>query len=106
MITGEYIGTSWIPEVRISGVLLRPDKSREIVNRSPDGFAWGYYGSGPAQLALAILLEFTDQKTAIRLYQDFKKDVIAGLPGSEGFKLPIAEVKAWINKNAGTKGEE
>jgi hypothetical protein len=25
-------------------------------NHSPDGFEWGYHGSGPAQLALAILL--------------------------------------------------
>jgi len=35
-------------------------------NHSPDGFEWGYGGSGPAQLALAI-------------YQDFKLALIAAL---------------------------
>jgi hypothetical protein len=29
----------------------------EIANHSPDGFEWGYGGSGPAQLALAILAD-------------------------------------------------
>jgi hypothetical protein len=29
----------------------------EIRNHSPDGFEWGYHGSGPAQLALAILAD-------------------------------------------------
>ncbi len=30
----------------------------EIWNHSPSGFEWGYGGSGPAQLALAILADF------------------------------------------------
>lgn len=30
---------------------------QEIRNHSPDGFNWGYAGSGPAQLALAILAD-------------------------------------------------
>lgn len=30
----------------------------DLFNHSPDGFEWGYGGSGPAQLALAILADF------------------------------------------------
>src|SRR2546423_1244722 len=30
----------------------------DIVNHSPNGFEWGYSGSGPAQLALAIMADF------------------------------------------------
>jgi hypothetical protein len=30
----------------------------DIVNHSPDGFEWGYGGSGPAQLAFAILADY------------------------------------------------
>ena len=42
-------------------------------NHSPTGFEWGYGGSGPAQLALAILAEhLADEHAALRLYQDFK----------------------------------
>jgi hypothetical protein len=31
----------------------------DIVNHSPTGFAWGYSGSGSAQLAVAILADWT-----------------------------------------------
>ena len=45
----------------------------ELRNHSPTGFAWGYGGSGPAQLALAILMDATGEQTlALRHYQEFK----------------------------------
>lgn len=63
--------------VEINGKELRPDRSQRIINHSPDGFNWGYAGSGPAQLALAILLEFMPEGYALGLYQRFKQDVVA-----------------------------
>src|SRR5262245_55620958 len=39
---------------------LSARRSQAVFNHSPDGFAWGYGGSGPAQLALAILLDALD----------------------------------------------
>jgi len=57
--------------------LLDPKESQTYHNHSPDGFNHGYGGSGPAQLALAIMLELTGRADG---YQDFKWDVIAGLP--------------------------
>lgn len=83
-------------EITINGKILLPSVSQEIVNHSPDGFNWSYGGSGPAQLALAILLEFTDKKTACNLYQDFKWGIIAMLPAAD-FELPIEIVKQWIS---------
>ena len=45
----------------------------DLFNHSPSGFNWGYGGSGPAQLALAILADaLKDDKTAVRLHQSFK----------------------------------
>ena len=42
-------------------------------NHSPDGFNWGYGGSGPAQLAYALLRHATnDQKEAWRFHQKLK----------------------------------
>ena len=38
----------------------------DIVNHSPTGFAWGYSGSGPAQLAAAILGDGTGCDHAAR----------------------------------------
>ena len=43
----------------------------------------GYGGSGPAQLALAVLLRFTDRDTARRYYRVFKWDCIATLPQTD-----------------------
>ncbi len=71
------------PEVLVNG---RPLPSRnDLIDHSPDGFEWGYGGSGPAQLALAILAyEFGDQ-FALRYYQDFKWKIIANLRPSGWF---------------------
>ena len=56
---------------------LNPEVSQKIINHSPDGFNWGYGGSGAAQLALAIILKLTGKANG---YQDFKWNIIAKLP--------------------------
>jgi hypothetical protein len=76
-------------KVWIDGRPLHPEKSQGVWNHSPDGFSWGYEGSGPAQLALAILLSLTDERTAVRNYQTFKRQVIAGLPIDEDFDIDV-----------------
>jgi hypothetical protein len=70
-------------EVYLDGKQLHPEKSQKIINHSPDGFSWGYNGSGPAQLALAILLEITSTEKALRNYQDLKNQIIAELPQTD-----------------------
>ena len=56
---------------------------RALRNHSPTGFEWGYGGSGPAQLALAIVAEHLgDDHSALRLYQDFKWACIAQIRGA------------------------
>jgi len=51
----------------------------EIRNHRPPGFAWGYGGGGPAQLALALLLDATgDAELALRHYPIFKRCFVAG----------------------------
>jgi len=52
----------------------------DLRNHSPTGFEWGYCGSGPAQLALAILAHHCGPETALHYYQRFKAVVIATLP--------------------------
>lgn len=60
----------------------RPLKTRlDLYNHSPTGFEWGYCGSGPAQLALAILADHLgDDREALNLYQRFKWAVVVELP--------------------------
>lgn len=64
----------------------------DLANHSPDGFEWGYAGSGPSQLALAILaLVLNDDARALRLYQSFKDKIIAGIDDDD-FDLAGFEV--------------
>ncbi len=73
-------GTYSTREVWLNGKKLDPKKSQKVRNHSPDGFNWGYGGSGPAQLALAVTLELTGDSSG---YQNFKFSFIAGLPQSD-----------------------
>jgi hypothetical protein len=66
------------------------------VNHSPTGFEWGYGGSGPAQLAYAILRWYSSHIFAQRHYQQFKWDVVAMFP-REGFVLEDEEIKKWCD---------
>lgn len=83
-------------DVFIDGSKLSPKEGQAIINHSPDGFSWGYGGSGPAQLALSIMLVFVDKTTALRLYQDFKWEVISKL--ADDFTLSFEFVEDWILK--------
>jgi len=63
---------------------------------SPTGFEWGYGGSGPADLALNILLAATaDRDFATRHHQSFKWRFVASLPHSGG-AIRAAAVLDWI----------
>ena len=66
------------------------------MNHSPTGFEWGYSGSGPAQLALALLLDFgvnpLDEK---HFYQVFKHDVISAF-SHDRWVLTRDQIKAWV----------
>ncbi len=73
-------------EVFLNGEPLMPGRSIKVMNHSPDGFNWGYGGSGPAQLALAIMLELVGHGNG---YQDFKWSVISYLPQNKDFSKSI-----------------
>ena len=66
---------------------------RDLRNHSPTGYSWGYGGSGPSQLSLAILADFLeDDARALQLYQPYKWRVIAQLPQDRGFRITGAEI--------------
>ena len=66
------------------GVVHDLPRRLDVVNHSPSGFEWGYAGSGPAQLALAMLLALgIDRERAAIWHQHIKRDCIQGLQGDE-----------------------
>lgn len=83
--------------VTIGGKPLDWRASLAVRNHSPTGPEWGYNGSGPAQLALAILLALTNRETAERRYQEFKDDVIARIADAE-WSLPLRDVRQWLER--------
>src|SRR6185503_4138101 len=65
----------------------------DLWNHSPTGFEWGYGGSGPAQLALALLADhLRDDRRALECYQAFKHAVVSKLPEG-GWTLSSADIE-------------
>lgn len=65
--------------VTVDGRRLNP--RNDLWNHSPTGFEWGYGGSGPAQLALALLADHCrNDKRAFNLHHRFKWAVVAEFP--------------------------
>lgn len=78
MKTYEGRREGYVAEVTVNGRPLNP--RLDLWNHSPTGFEWGYGGSGPAQLALALLADHLgDDDQAVRVHQDFKRAVVANL---------------------------
>ena len=72
------------------------DPRFDLVQHSPTGMNFSYGGSGPAQLACAMLADhFGDDEKARDLYMRFKNSVISGLDVA-GFTLTSADIDAAI----------
>lgn len=91
------IGFAESREVYLDGNQLCPMKSIKIRNHSPDGFNWGYFGSGPAQLALSILMEVTDIPTATQFYQQFKHEHVGKWEQGKDFSVEL-DIQEWIDR--------
>jgi hypothetical protein len=80
------------------GDIFDYEPSLKVRNHSPTGFSFGYRGSGPAQLALALLLEVTDRGTAEKLYHDFMSDVVARFPERGEWELTSNQILQWVKE--------
>src|SRR5262245_27865067 len=87
----------------------------DLFNHSPTGFEYGYGGSGPAQLALAILADALSAKgrspsvnrsfdrIAVQLHQDFKWKMITPLKRDEPWKITQQQVLDFVTDNSRKK---
>lgn len=70
------------------------DPRLDLRNHSPTGLEWGYAGSGPAQLALALAADAGgDDALALRAYQRLKFRLVGRLP-RDGWELDEEQVRA------------
>ena len=92
--------TPW--NVRIDGELLDPEPSSRLRRHSLRGYSWGYEESGAA-LALAILLRFTDEESALAWQEAFRLEVTSELSWPH-FVLDGATVQEWVDERKAGKG--
>ena len=82
-------------------VIEQLDPRFDVRNHSPTGFEWGYAGSGPAQLALALLCDaLGDVPRAERLYQRFKAGVITQLQHDD-WAMSAGKIRELCNRYDG-----
>ncbi len=75
------------------------DPRADLRDFKADGFEWGYEGSGPSQLALAILADHAGPQAALEHYRDFMNTIIADLEGDE-WSLTTADIDRRISEIA------
>jgi hypothetical protein len=104
MATIRYIGRRTKEGVSVTresddGTSQRLPLRLDLANKSPTGIEWGYNGSGPAQLALAVLSHAVGDRRALPNYQRFKFAVVGKLPRM-GWVLTREEVTGWFEREA------
>ena len=104
--SGNYGSNNFVLFKKDGGEWERLDWCLNWVNHSPTGLNWGYYGSGCAQLAFAILHHFIKNKYGFysgedsarltrRVYQEFKNDFVAKM--KDKWELDGDEIEKWID---------
>lgn len=105
-----YVGTRTPDECVV--VVVNPEGGEELLDLRHDlrkhsaGFNWGFGGSGPAQLALALLADaLGDDERARRFYQDFKFKVIARID-DDAFALTQTAIEQTVARLEAERGNK
>ena len=84
-------------------VVVKADGTRyeleHIVRHSLDGFAWGYTGFAPADLARCLLWDHLGHEPHKLLYEEFKFDMLASLVGHRTFAISESTIEDWLELN-------
>ncbi len=92
--------------VHEEGKASRPLALRHDLRHHSQEFNWGYGGSGPAQLALALAADvLDDDERAQDVYQGLKRTPVGGLP-HEGWMLTEERLRAAIGAIEREEGRE
>lgn len=67
-----------------------------LVRHSPDGFSWGYGGSGPSELALNLVYDATGEEPEPALYQAFKTRFVRQWPTDAGWQITQDTILAFV----------
>ena len=90
-----------VARTRIVYVQPKDGPQRELehhVQHSPDGFSWGYLGSGCAELARCMLWDFLGHEPFNALYHKFKEDHISRFRVDHNWMLDSESIKVWLDE--------
>lgn len=96
---GAYVG--WRGDDKYRVETLDPSGSSPLyhfVDSSPTGYSWGYFGSGPWDLAVSLLADRLGYIPQPPVISRFKNEVIGYL--DDEFVLTFQDVDGWIDKHA------
>jgi hypothetical protein len=84
---------------------VRAHRLQHEVRHSPDGFEWGYSGSGPSDLARSLLFDHMVYETDVlagssgRIVEDnymaFRDAIVAKLP-KDGWAIATSQIESWL----------
>lgn len=89
-------GTVVVTSTADRGATAKPLNPRlDLISKSPTGFAWGFAGSGPHQLAVALLADaIGDDRVALALMSPFAHRVLASIPADEPWSMSDTVVRS------------
>jgi len=73
------------------------DPRFDIFNLTRDGFDWGYNGTAPMQLSVAMLAQATSVKNAKRYKTQFMHEKLVKLAQNR-WNMPLSEISAWLKQ--------
>jgi len=93
--TGKYTDGKYL--VYKDDVELDISRSQQLQKIS-EHYCWGYYGQGPSQTALAILLDVTnDSDIVLKHWIDFRNEFISTFDMDRDWELDGENIKNWVN---------
>ncbi len=92
-----FSGTREGERVRVTVDGQPLDPRVDLRDFKASGFEWGYEGSGPSQLALAILAEHSGPQAALGNYRQFVQAIIAEIE-ADTWQLTSTEIDQRIDQ--------
>ena len=82
------------------------DPRSDLADLGSAGFAWGHEDAGASQTALAVLAHATaSDRLAVIWYEQFKREVIAGVEPESDWRMSGAEIAEWLREKMSGKKE-
>lgn len=106
---GKRVSDEWVVTVQLVGDHGKERPLHHVEYHSPDGFSWGYGGSGPADLALSILSDMLGERltksklvkgksVSWDMHQRFKWAFVQTWPQEGSWEIHSDIIARWLSR--------